>query len=339
MSMIKKNRYYNKNGKVRIIIFVILIMSWFFLMCCSKPKIYRVGVLSGVNFVAEITDGFKARMTELGYIEGRNISYDVQRTDFDMEVYDRILKKLVENKVDLILVFPTEASQVAKTVAEGTGIPVVFANAFTEDTGLVNSVQEPGGNITGVRWPGPEIVARGFDILMELVPHTKRMFVPYQRNYISRVKCQLDALRPAAASANITLVEIPASSPEELENELMKQKGPFDSVVIHTLAEPLAITPGGFAALVKFAAGYKIPIGGIPIFEGGYQAIFGIIPPPIAQGRQAAYLADKIFNGTPAGTLPVITAEYHFTLNYMQAEKLGLTVSERLLSQADNVIR
>jgi putative ABC transport system substrate-binding protein len=333
------NRFQKRVRKIGIIMSVILLGSVCSLVCCSKPRVYRVGVLSGINFVAEITDGFKERMTELGYVEDKNIAYDVQKTDFDMAVYDRILKKFVGEKVDLILVFPTEAAQQAKSVTEGTGIPVVFANAFTEDTGLIDTIQEPGGNITGVRWPGPEIVARGFEIFMELAPHAKRMIVPYLGNYFPRVKSQLDVLRPVAASANITLIEIPAASPAELEAEFKKLQGPFDAAVIHTLAEPLVITPEGFAAVAKFAARYNIPIGGAPIFEGDYQAVFGIIPPPHVQGRQAAYIADKIFKETPAGKLPVVTADYVFMFNYKQAEKMELEVSEGLLSQADQVIR
>ena len=149
--MKKNNRYLNRIRKTGIAIFIIFLISVFFLICCSKFKTYYVGVMCGLNFFAETTDGFKERMTELGYIEDKNIIYDVQKTDFDMAVYDRILKKFVEDKVDLIFAFPTEAAMQAKEVARGTGIPVVFANAYTENTGLVNTVQEPGGNITGVR--------------------------------------------------------------------------------------------------------------------------------------------------------------------------------------------
>ena len=125
----------------------------------------------------------------------------------------------MKDKVDLILVFPAEAAQQARAVTEGTGIPVVFANAFTEDTDLINSVQEPGGNITGVRWPGPEIVAKSFDILMELMPQAKRIWVCYRRDY-PIVQSELEVLRKAVLSANVTLIEIPANSPEELETEL-----------------------------------------------------------------------------------------------------------------------
>ncbi|KPJ73271.1 hypothetical protein AMJ48_02295, partial [Parcubacteria bacterium DG_74_1] len=68
----------------------------------------------------DAADGFKAGMAELGYIEGQNIIYDLQETDFDMAVYKSVLDEFVEDEVDLIFVFPTEASQEAKAATQGT---------------------------------------------------------------------------------------------------------------------------------------------------------------------------------------------------------------------------
>ncbi len=47
--------------------------------CGSKPKVYHVGILSGLDFFADTADGFKSKMTELGYIEDSNIIYDIQK--------------------------------------------------------------------------------------------------------------------------------------------------------------------------------------------------------------------------------------------------------------------
>lgn len=332
------NRYMKGIRKILKIIPVILFLCIFFLIGCSKLKVYRVGVLSGLNFFADITDGFKERMTELGYNEGKNIIYDVHKTDFDMAVYDRILKKLVEDKVDLILAFPTEAAMQAKEVTLGTGIPVVFANAYTEDTGLINTLHEPGGNITGVRWPGPEIAVKSLKVIQELVPHMKRILVPYQKDYPT-VKTQMEVLIPAASSVGITVTEIPASNVNVLESEIQNLTGPFRAHVIQILAEPLLATPHGFAALAKFAAEHKILIGGSPVFEGDYQSVFAFMPEIPPQGRQAANMADKIFKGTPAGKILVATAPYLFYFNYKQAQRLGLEIKENLLNQADIIIR
>jgi putative ABC transport system substrate-binding protein len=325
----------------KLLILIFLVVSCVLLGGCDakkQQKVYRVGVLSGLNYVADITDGFKEKMTELGYIEGKDIVYDIQKTDVDVNEYKSVLKKFVADKVDLIFVFPTEASIEAKTATQGTNIPVVFTNAFTEDTGLVNSVREPGGNITGVRWAGPDLAIQAFEIMRELAPNAKRMWIPYLKNY-PIVKSQLEALRPAFAAAGLIMTEIPADNAPELETlikEQAKLTGPPDAIL--SLAEPLCVTPDTFIVLAKFADEQKIPLGGALMSVGGYESVFGLKPQNVPQGKQAAFLVDKIFRGASAGTIPVISAENYFQLNYKAAQKLGLNVPEGLLSRADKII-
>ena len=86
----------------------------------QKSKVYKVGVLSGLDAFAPAVDGFKSKMTELGYVEGKNITYDLQSTNVDFAAYQAITKKFVEDKVDMIFVFPSEASMEAKAATQGT---------------------------------------------------------------------------------------------------------------------------------------------------------------------------------------------------------------------------
>jgi putative ABC transport system substrate-binding protein len=308
--------------------------------CKAKPKAFRVGVLSGLDYFYGIVDGFKEKMAELGFSEGTNIVYDVQKSNIDMAAYERILKKFVADKVDLIFVFPTEASQQAKAVTRGTGIPVVFANVFTEGTSLVNSVQEPGGNITGVRWPGPDMALQRFEIMHELVPDAIHIWVPYFKDYPT-VESQLNPLRKACSTAGITLTEVPVTSAAELAAALPKQvemnRRPPDAI-LH-IAEPISTMPDAEAVVCTFAKRYKIPVGGAYFSTEGCESVFGLIPRNIPQGKQAAFLVDKILRGTPAGTIPVVSAECCFQINYNAAEKLGIKVGEGLLSKANEVIR
>jgi len=306
----------------------------------SKPKVYRVGVLSGLNFVADVTDGFKAGMAELGYVEGENIVYDVQKTDFDMAAYQTILGKFVEDRVDLILTFPTEASMEAKAATQGTDIPVVFSFALIEGMGLVDSVREPGGNITGVRYPGPDIAVKRFEILQEILPEAKRLWVPYQRDY-PIVQPQLDVLYPVAAAAGVTLIEFPAANAAELEAELQSraQQDDVGMDAIFFLVEPLTVTPENFVVIGRFAHEQGVPIGGAFMSVEGYESIFGVNVKSYDAGKQAAPLADKIFKGTPAGTIPVVSADLFVQINYKAALAMGLAVPESILAQADEIIR
>jgi putative ABC transport system substrate-binding protein len=294
--MVNNRNVQCKKGFWLAILILMMIESLLLSACGAQaaPKTYRVGILSGLNYVADITDGFKAKMTELGYVEGENIVYDVQQTDFDMAAYQRILQKFVADEVDLIFVFPTEASIEAKIATQGTDIPVVFCFALIEDMDLVENVREPGGNITGVRYPGPDIALKRFEILLELVPQAKRVLLPYQRGY-PIVKPQLEVLYPAAEAAGITLLEAPADNGAELEADLQARAASGDIGIdaILLLAEPLAVTPDAFGVIGKFAAEHKIPTGGALISAEGYESIFGVNVDNVNAGKQAALWPTK----------------------------------------------
>ncbi|MGA2914944.1 MAG: ABC transporter substrate-binding protein [Sedimentisphaerales bacterium] len=327
-----------KNIAFYLIIFCLLLSS------CGKKatqqKVYRVGILCGLDYIAAIPDSFKARMTDLSYIEGKNIVYDIQRTNFEPAREEQILKQFVKDKVDLIFTFPTEVSMAAKKAAQGTNIPVLFAFANIEDTNLVESIRRPGGNITGVRYPGPDLAAKRFEIMRELAPQIKRIWIPYQRGY-PIVSSQLRVLYPMAEAAGVTLVECPASNAAEVQADLQARAKSADIGIdaMLIIAEPLGVTADAFAVFGKFAAEHKILVGGALMSVDGYDSVFGINVNLDSTGRQAAILADKILKGIPAGTIPVVSSEGFFQFNYKAAQKLGLNVPEGLLSRADEIIR
>ena len=339
--MLNKKGSYRKYGALWALVSVAVIMSLLLSGCgAGQKKVYHVGVLSGLSGFSPVADGFKAKMTELGYVEGENIVYDIQSTEVDIEAYKQITRKFVEDKVDLILVFPTEASLEAKLATKDTDVPVVFAMSFTDVAGidLINSVREPGGNITGVRFPSVDIAIKRLEILLEIVPDAKRVFVPYLNGY-PNVPGQLEAIRPQAENFGVELVEFGANSPDDLQAELDTLTGENSVDAILIIAEPLGITPPFYGVLGKFSYDNNVPIGGALMDTGGYESVFGLLPDAIVVGEDAATLAVKILEGTSAGTIPVLTSESSFQVNYRAAQKLGVTVPEGLLKQADNIIR
>jgi hypothetical protein len=94
------------------------------------------------------------------------------------------------------------------------------------------------------------------------------------------------------------------------------------------LTEPLAVTPGSFVPIGKFSYEYGVPAGGALVSEEGYET-----------GKKAAPPADKILEGTSAGTIPVVSTDMHTEISYRAAQALGLDVPGTLLVQADEVIR
>jgi putative tryptophan/tyrosine transport system substrate-binding protein len=340
--MLNKKNSQGKSQKVWALVTWMMIASMLLSGCAGaqQAKVYHVGILSGLDFVADSTDGFKEGMTALGYTEGKNIIYDVQKTNFDMEAYRSIAKKFVADDVDLILAFPTEATMEAKTAAQGTDIPVLFSFALIEGMGIVDSVRAPGGNITGVRYPGPDFAVRRLEVLRQIAPNAKRIFVPFQRGY-PIVTPQLELLRPAAQAAGVTLIEFPADNAAELQAEFDTRASSADIGMdaILMIVEPFAVTPENYAVFAKFAYEHKIPFGGAYVPADNLTDIFGVDVISFESAKAAAVLADKIFKGTPAGTIPVLSAEPFLNINYKVAQEFGLTVPEGLLKQANKVIK
>jgi putative tryptophan/tyrosine transport system substrate-binding protein len=306
----------------------------------AQPRVYRVGILSGLSFFSPIADGFKAEMARFGYEEGKNISYDVQVSEVDIESYRRILQGFVAAKVDLIVVLGTEAAQEAKAVTAGTQIPVVFSYVVTDGMNVVESVREPGGNMTGVRLPSVDIARKRYDVLREIAPDARRILMPYLRGY-PIVPDQVAALHDEAKVDGVTLVEAPAASPAELEAQLQAlgtgdDQG-FDAVLL--LVEPLALAPGVLDTIGTYADSAKAPVGGILFSGEGFNTVFGVFADLTDAGSKAAPLADKIFRGIPAGTIPVVTADAQLQLNNRKSQELGLTMPEGLLSQAQQIVR
>jgi putative ABC transport system substrate-binding protein len=322
---------------IRIYLILIILISLLF-NGCGEKKAYRVGILCGLDYMSVVADGFKQKMTDLGYIEGKNIIYDVQRPKSYMEDIDRISKKFVDDKVDLIFCFPTEAALGAKKATEGTAIPVVFAVTNIEKTDIVQSIREPGGNITGVRYPGPDLAIKRFDIMQQLAPQAKRYLIPYNPD-LPVCYPQLEVLHTAAKKAGITLIEAKAHNAEEIGAFLKQRDEAPDFDAILFIAESLSVTPDAFLVMNKFAVKHRIPVGGALMATNGYSSIFGVNIKENESGTLAATFADKILKGTKAGTIPVVSDESYFELNYNEAKKLGLDVSEGLLTQANKVIR
>jgi putative ABC transport system substrate-binding protein len=336
MNLIKQNKF-----QYSMVVLILLVVVCVFLSCCGeKEKVYSIGILAGERAFLAITDGFKEGMAELGYREGENIIYDVRESNEAHSEEQKIVEKFIEDKVDLIFVFPTEAALIAKAVAHGTGIPVVFGIGAIEETGLIDNVRAPGGNITGVRFPGPELLLKGLENLLEIAPNTKRIWMILDAGYPANIAI-MKVLRPAAFSKGLTLVETKISSLEDLKAVLAKRDELTDIGIDAIKMAPgvITISPDGFAMISKFAAKHKVPIEGGARFAVGQGAVVTGMPDIVDMGKLAASMVDKIFKGTPAGTIPVVTPKIRLRINYKVARELGLTVPEGLLSRADEIIR
>jgi putative tryptophan/tyrosine transport system substrate-binding protein len=307
--------------------------------CKAKRDPIRVGVLCGLASFSSIFDGFKARLTELGYQEGKSIVYDLRQPEAT-EMVVQTSEEFVAAKVDLIFAFPTDAALRAKKAGAAGGIKVLFANSNIEGVDLVDSVRSPGKGITGIRFPGPDITVKRFEILSQIAPRAKRYLMPY-RSDVDIMRAQMAALAPVAEAAGIGILPQAFKDAAELEAYVrtLPRSGPapFDAVLMAT--EPLMLTKAGFLPIAAYASARGIPIGGATMEADGYKSLFGVSTDNVSVGRQAADMANKIFKGAEPGNLPVVSAEYYIEIDLGAAEKAGLSIPESLLKRADKVVK
>ncbi len=307
--------------------------------CARTSRTYRVGVLVGADTMAVIVDDFKASMTELGYVEGANITYDVQASKADPAQERRVADKFVSDKVDLVFAFPGQPALTVKAAARGTRIPIVFANALIEGNALVDSVRAPGGNITGVRIPNPDLTLKSFESLREVNPRIKRIMAIYSSDYPTN-PVVLEAIRSEASAANVTLQEVRVPKVQDTQAVLrgVEKSGNADMDAILLFPDLIPRSSEAADAIIAFADAHRVPVVGGPptLIRAGALLTEGT--DQREQGRLAASLVDKIFKGTPAGTIPVMTTEPHLYINYRKAQELGLSIPQGLLKQATEIV-
>jgi putative tryptophan/tyrosine transport system substrate-binding protein len=207
---------------------------------------------------------------------------------------------------------------------------------------LIDSIKEPGNNLTGVRYPGPDVALKRLEILLKILPNAKTIVVPYAKDY-PNVPPQTSILQEWAPKFGVTIIEAPVTDPADLQtslNAIFKKVKKIDAIM--TLSEPVSATPVYTDVFGKFADDNKIPVGGALLLKKDgykYETIFGVDADGFSEGKQVATLADKVLKGTPAGTIPVESAEMFFQVNYRLATEMGIPLSEGLLSTANKIIR
>ncbi len=321
---------------------VISLLLVLFCGCDSSdaPASFRVGIVSGFAPFGAISEGFREEMGRLGYREGKNIAFDFREIDpFDPRDTTQI-QLLINSKVDVLVSYPTQATLMARDCARDSGIPLVFALAGIEGNDLIQSIPKPGGNITGVRYPGPDMVVKSLELIQEIAPNITHIWMGYNPGYpVSRHS--LPSLRNAADRLGYHLTESPVSSPGEIGPNLQRWAEANRSAGAAILILPDDITQSreGWEIIWRNSEKYRIPIVGSGRKNFQKHTIFSLSPSLPDYGALAARQVDQILRGMPAGEIMVTTPNPKLTINYKLASELGLAVPEGMLSKADEIIK
>ena len=282
----------------------------------------------------KFTEAFREGLNEAGFREGRNVNIEYRWAEEGRyETLPTMAVELVNRRVSVIFASPIPAALAAK--AATATIPIVFAvGSDPVETGLVTSLNRPGGNATGAAFLSVELVSKRLELLRDLAPKIASVGLlvnPHNPNAAPQTK----EMEEATKTLGVRLDTLEASAESDFDTVFRTLRQRNEALVIS--ADPFFFSHS--SQLVGLAVRYAIPTmyyarefvsaGGLISYASNLEDSF----------RRAATYVARILKGEKAADLPVIQpTKFELVLNLKTAKALGLTVSPTLLARADELI-
>jgi len=295
-----------------------------------------VGVLSSFSANARFNSALKQGMAELGFVDGKNFVIDYRYAEGQYDKLPGLAAELVHRQVAAIFATGGNGPGLAAKAATST-IPIVFASGGGDpvQSGLVSSLNRPGGNVTGVSIVFTALLAKRLELLHQLVPKAKTIGILVNPNYPD-ADLQIRELNDAATSMELKITVASASTESGLD-------AAFVTLVQHGADALFTSNDPYFTSLrrqiVTHAARYSLPAAyhARDFAEDGGLMSYGA---DVANAfRQCGNYIGRILKGERPSDLPVMqSSKFELVLNLNTAKALGLTVPQSFLASADEVI-
>jgi putative ABC transport system substrate-binding protein len=279
---------------------------------------------------------FKDAMRELGYVDGKNVSFEFRFADGDYKKLPLLATELVRLRPDVIY---TSGPGVSAAASATTTIPIVVAPAGEETlTRLAANLAHPTGNVTGFTLVSVEQELKCLEFLKELAPRASRVALllnpdsPGYRDYPG-------ILAPAAAQLGVTLIRIEARNVSDLPHAFAAIAASGANAIYLVDDPALAATGEGRKLVSEWALSRRLPVASSnsSVAPDGGLVSLGTDRPALA--RRAAFYVDKILKGAKPADLPVERPSvFKLSVNVKTAKALGLTIPQSVLLRADEVI-
>ena len=303
----------------------------------QTEKVHRIGFLgnSTAALEANLVGPFREGLRDLGYKEGQNVVIEYRWAEGKYERFPTLIAELIALKVDVIVTAGTPATLAVKKAT--TSVPLVMvAVGDPVGTGIVASLNRPGGNITGLTSISPELEGKRLELLREVVPKLSRVAVLWNPVSPFQVIAEKE-VRAAAQVLRMNVLSLGVRTPEELKDALaaIARERPGALLV---LADRLFLH--NRERIMEFAAQNRLP--GVHAYrelvEAGGLMSYG--PSYAGMHRRAATYVDKILKGVSPADLPVERpATFELVVNLKAAKALGLTMPQSVLLRATEVIQ
>jgi putative tryptophan/tyrosine transport system substrate-binding protein len=301
----------------------------------QKPgKIPRIGYLASggdINNPGFIVEAFRRGLRDLGYIEGKNIVVEYRYPGADPRDLGSVAE-LIQLKVDVLVSSSAGAIRAAKQATKT--IPIVMMASFDPvETGIVDSLARPGGNITGVARLTHELSGKRLELFKEAVPKISRVGI-----FADRESPSLREYERAARTLNLSFESLEINHPtSDLEAVFRSAAKARVNAIVMTGSRSINRYAKQIIELAlknrlpsMFEISTRVDAGGLISYSADDAALF----------RRAAVYVDKILKGTNPADLPVEQpTKFEFVINLKTAKALDLTIPQSVLFRADRVIK
>jgi putative ABC transport system substrate-binding protein len=313
--------------------------AWPLAARAQQPAMPVIGFLSGglANPQADFLIAFRQGLANAGYIEGQNVTIEYRWADNQLGTLPELARDLISRQVAIIVASGAAATGIAARNATSS-IPIVLVGGVDPvKYGFVDSLNQPGGNVTGVTFIMGELAGKRLGLLREMVPHITRIAYLSGGSRTLTFEEESSNLLAAAAAMGRELIVIPSVRGSDLDKAF--------ATVIDRMAGALIVGIQPIMArygekILEFAAQQKIPAiypsssfvrkGGLMSYDAEAIGLYRLA------GSQ--YVA-RILKGEKPADLPVVQpTKFELVINLKTAKALGLTIPETLLATADEVI-
>jgi len=313
--------------------------AWPLAARAQRPAMPVIGFLdprSSDTVTAGRLQAFRHGLKDTAYVEGENVAIEYRWAENQMDRLPALAGELVHRRVSVIVVSGGFVVAFAAKAATTT-IPIIFG--VPEDPvrlGLVASLARPGGNLTGINFLNVELVAKGLEILRELVPAATRVAVLINPANATNAEATLSAAETATRAMGLQIQVLKASTSLEINAAF--------ATLMRERPDALFVGQDAFfnsrrLQLANMAARHVIPMSSVSrdIAEVGGLMSYGTNIFDVY--RQMGVYTGRILKGAKPEDLPVVqSSKFELVINQQTARMLGLTVPEKLLVAADEVI-
>jgi ABC-type uncharacterized transport system substrate-binding protein len=310
--------------------------AWPLATRAQQPAMPLIGFLSSVS--ASVTSkrisSFGQGLSDTGYTVGRDVTVEARMAEGQDDRLPALAADLVSGHVRLIAASGPSAAFAAKGTT--TSIPIVFVAAFDPvQAGLVATLNQPGGNVTGVTLVGARLGGQRLELVRELVPNVGVIAVITNPNSTDASE-ELRDVQNAARAAGQELVVVAATSDRDFETAF--------AVIVQRRAQVLLISTDPFLAqsvdrIIALAAQHRIPAVYATSESVASGGLISYGPSISNAWRLAGVYAGTVLKGTRPAELPVVQpTEFELALNLKTAKTLGLQIPPTLRARADEVI-